>query len=77
MQPVTTLTLERRRALLWVKQHQPTQFPSSRDTSAPTHRTIIELKQEGLIGLDPTRKRFDTIRFCLTEAAEQVLADHS
>jgi hypothetical protein len=64
------LSLEERKALLWVKDHQP--CPLSLNRCAPHVR--ISLFRRGLIQFDPKRKRFDPITYALTDAGLAALA---
>jgi hypothetical protein len=63
------LTLEQRKALIWIKEHQPVVPPLAIVPS----RLRIGLAQAGLIQFDPNRRRFDAPRFCLTEAGLRAL----
>ena len=71
--PTPVVTLDQRRALLWMRKHQPTPYPSTRDPDAPSHRTLSSLLRAGLIHFDPNRKKFDSPRFCLTARGNEVL----
>lgn len=77
MQPMNSsiplLSLDQRKALLWVKARQPTDFPSVRDKTAPTFALMFSLIRLGLIQMDPNRRQYDSPRFCLTERAETAL----
>ena len=67
------VTLEQRRALVWVKKHQPTGFPSTKLPDAPKHATMRGLIRAGLLCMNPNRKAYDVPRFCLSPQGEQAL----
>jgi hypothetical protein len=66
------LTLEQRRALLWIRSKQPTVI-SVFDPGAPGGKTREFLLTEGLIALDPQRKRHDPLVYSLTDKGEAAL----
>lgn len=77
MQPMNsslpTVTLEQRLGLLWVRKHQPTGLPSTKDPDAPKRRTLIGLIRLGLVQPDPKRRRFDSMTYCLTDRGGEIL----
>ena len=77
MQPtnsVTTsqplLTLDERKALVWIRDNQPCVPPLSK----VPNRVRVGLLQRGLIQFDPKRQRFDSVTYVLTEAGKAALA---
>ncbi|MEH2525815.1 hypothetical protein V1288_003724 [Bradyrhizobium sp. AZCC 2176] len=66
------LSLEERRALLWVRANQPAVM-SRLTPGAPTTKTRIALVQEGLIAFAPDRNRFDPPAYCVTAKGEEAL----
>lgn len=71
--PIPTVTLDQRKALLWVRKHQPTPFGSTKDPDAPKHDTMRDLARLGLIQMNPARRPYDAPRFCLTPKGNEVL----
>ena len=46
------MSLEERRALLWFRKHQPTDWPRYRDPDSPSRRTFEGLVKAGLVAMD-------------------------
>lgn len=73
MQPMNsslpTMTLERRLALIFIRDHQPVMPPVAK---VPPH-IRIGLLRAGLIEFDPKRKRFDPPAYCLTARGREAL----
>lgn len=69
----TPLRLDERKALLWVRKHQPTPGTHYRDPDAPSRPVLLALIQRGLIGLWPGRRRYDPLTYSLTEAGQKAL----
>lgn len=68
---MTTLTtLDERLALLWLRKHQPAGWY---EQGAPPSRMRTHLLRAGLIQINPNRKRFDPVTFCLTQAGQEAL----
>jgi len=68
------LNLEQRLALLWVRDHQPAQWPPDcKDDKTPSHKAMIWLAREGLIRIWSRRQRFDPMSYELTEAGAKLL----
>jgi hypothetical protein len=63
------VTLEQRRALVWIRDRQPV-MPPIDAVPAPIR---IALLRSGLIHFDPNRKRYDSPRYCLTDAGHNAL----
>ena len=71
--PNASLSLEQRRALLWVKKNQPTAFPALNKQSPAARRALIDLVRLGLISLDPMRKAFDPPLYVMTDKGKAAL----
>lgn len=71
--PIPSVTLDQRKALVWIRKRQPTPFPSTKDPDAPKHEMMRDLIRAGLVGMNPNRKAFDVPRFCLTAKGNEVL----
>jgi hypothetical protein len=70
---IAPLNLEERKALLWLRKHEPTTYPRFNDPDCPTHRVLVRLMHGGLIELWPGRKRFDPLTYSLTQKGKEAL----
>ena len=64
------VNLEQRKALLWIRDHQPVLPPADKVAA----KVRVHLLQAGLIQFDPNRKRFDPVTYVLTDAGRQALS---
>jgi hypothetical protein len=67
------LSLEHRRALLWIRANQPARMVTPHEPGVPSSRTRVELLKAGFIEFIPARERFDPVSYCLTRAGEEAL----
>jgi hypothetical protein len=66
------LNLDERRALLWIRAHQPAVIDTM-TPGAPRGKLRHSLMERGYIEFDPKRQMFDPVKYCLTKAGEAAL----
>ena len=67
----TLISIDERKALLWLRRNQPSTWNAS---DAPPARMRLKLIHQGLVSFWPGRQRFDPISYSLTDRGEKVLS---